>query len=190
MVAVYMFVAARRPALLRQAAALGRALRPRHLCRDEPDRRAAALRRAPFRRARAADRRPSSSATSSWSACRSPGSRRAISADRSAFATRSLLFSVTRNNAKTDGRNMTAGYSGTPLAQKLSLKDGMRTWWEDMPDGVRAEIEARRPRPQPALGAGRPDRRRPYLRHRRAPTWRRGSCAPAPIARARPASSG
>jgi hypothetical protein len=37
---------------------------------------------------------------------------------------------------------MTAGYSGTPLAQKLSLKDGMRTWWEDMPEGVRAEIEA------------------------------------------------
>ena len=36
---------------------------------------------------------------------------------------------------------MTAGYSGAPLAQKLSLKDGMRTWWEDMPDGVRAEIE-------------------------------------------------
>jgi hypothetical protein len=39
------------------------------------------------------------------------------------------------------GRIVTAGYSGTPLAQKLSLKDGMRTWWEDMPDGVRAEIE-------------------------------------------------
>jgi len=37
---------------------------------------------------------------------------------------------------------MTAGYSGTPLAQKLSLKDGMRVWWEDMPDSVRAEIEA------------------------------------------------
>jgi hypothetical protein len=37
---------------------------------------------------------------------------------------------------------MTAGYSGTPLAQKLSLKDGMRTWWEDMPDSVRAEIES------------------------------------------------
>jgi len=37
---------------------------------------------------------------------------------------------------------VTAGYSGTPLAQKLSLKDGMRTWWEDMPDGVRAEIAA------------------------------------------------
>jgi hypothetical protein len=37
---------------------------------------------------------------------------------------------------------MTAGYSGTPLAQKLSLKDGMRTWWEDVPDSVRAEIEA------------------------------------------------
>jgi hypothetical protein len=36
---------------------------------------------------------------------------------------------------------MTAGYSGTPLARKLSLKDGMRTWWEDMPASVRAEIE-------------------------------------------------
>ena len=36
---------------------------------------------------------------------------------------------------------MTAGYSGTPLARKLSLKDGLRTWWEDMPDAVRDEIE-------------------------------------------------
>ena len=36
---------------------------------------------------------------------------------------------------------MTAGYSGTPLAQKLSLKDGLRTWWCGMPDSVRAEIE-------------------------------------------------
>jgi hypothetical protein len=37
---------------------------------------------------------------------------------------------------------VTAGYSGTPLAKKLSLKDGMRVWWDRMPDGVRAEIEA------------------------------------------------
>ena len=37
---------------------------------------------------------------------------------------------------------MTAGYAGTPLARKLSLKDGLRTWWEDMPDSVRAEIES------------------------------------------------
>jgi hypothetical protein len=37
---------------------------------------------------------------------------------------------------------MTAGYSGTPLARKLSLKDGLRTWWENMPGSVRAEIEA------------------------------------------------
>ena len=37
---------------------------------------------------------------------------------------------------------MTAGYSGTPLAKKLSLKSGLRTWWEDMPDIVRGEIEA------------------------------------------------
>lgn len=37
---------------------------------------------------------------------------------------------------------MTAGYSGTPLARKLSLRDGLRTWWEDMPASVRAEIES------------------------------------------------
>ena len=36
---------------------------------------------------------------------------------------------------------MTSGYSGTPLARKLSLKDGQRVWWDGMPDGVRAEIE-------------------------------------------------
>ena len=35
---------------------------------------------------------------------------------------------------------MTAGYSGTPLARKLSLKDGMRVWWDGMPDSVAAEI--------------------------------------------------
>ena len=37
---------------------------------------------------------------------------------------------------------MTAGYSGTPLAKKLSLKSGLRTWWEGMPDTVRRAIEA------------------------------------------------
>ena len=37
---------------------------------------------------------------------------------------------------------MTAGYSGTPLAKKLSLKDGIRTWWDRMPDSVRGEIAA------------------------------------------------
>jgi hypothetical protein len=36
---------------------------------------------------------------------------------------------------------MTSGYSGTPLARKLSLKHGMQVWWDDMPDSVRAEIE-------------------------------------------------
>jgi hypothetical protein len=35
---------------------------------------------------------------------------------------------------------VTAGYSGTPLAQKLSLKDGMRVWWDGVPESVRAEI--------------------------------------------------
>ncbi len=37
---------------------------------------------------------------------------------------------------------MSAGYSGTPLAKKLSLKDGMRVWRDGMPDGVAEEIAA------------------------------------------------
>jgi hypothetical protein len=36
---------------------------------------------------------------------------------------------------------MPAGYSGTPLARKLSLKDGQRVWWDGVPEAVRAEIE-------------------------------------------------
>ena len=35
-----------------------------------------------------------------------------------------------------------SGYSTTPLAQKLSLKDGMRVWWDGVPDSVRAEIRS------------------------------------------------
>src|SRR5689334_12680616 len=35
---------------------------------------------------------------------------------------------------------MTSGYSGTPLARKLSLKDGMRVWWDGMPDSGGDEI--------------------------------------------------
>lgn len=37
---------------------------------------------------------------------------------------------------------MTTGYSGTPLVQKLGYKDGMRVWFDGMPDSVRAEIYA------------------------------------------------
>src|SRR5947209_12019795 len=37
---------------------------------------------------------------------------------------------------------MTAGYSGAPLAKKLSLKDGIRVWWDGMPESVREEIAA------------------------------------------------
>jgi hypothetical protein len=37
---------------------------------------------------------------------------------------------------------MAAGYSGTPLAKKLSLKDAMCVWWDGIPDSVRAEIGA------------------------------------------------
>ena len=39
---------------------------------------------------------------------------------------------------------MTSGYSGTPLAKKLSLKDGMRLWCDGMPDSVHKEIAAER----------------------------------------------
>ncbi len=35
---------------------------------------------------------------------------------------------------------MSAGYSGTPLAGKLGLKDGQRVAFCDMPESVRAEI--------------------------------------------------
>jgi len=35
---------------------------------------------------------------------------------------------------------VTSGYSGTPLAKKLSLKDGMRVWQEGMPESVISEI--------------------------------------------------
>ena len=37
---------------------------------------------------------------------------------------------------------MTSGYSGTPLAKKLSLKNGIRVWWDGMPDNIREEIAA------------------------------------------------
>ncbi len=33
-----------------------------------------------------------------------------------------------------------AGYSGTPLAKKLSLKSGMCVWFDAMPETVRTEI--------------------------------------------------
>ena len=36
---------------------------------------------------------------------------------------------------------MTSGYSGTSLARKLSLKDGMRVWREGMPESVAREID-------------------------------------------------
>ena len=37
---------------------------------------------------------------------------------------------------------MASGYSGTPLAKKLSLRDGMRIWSDGMPKSVRDEIFA------------------------------------------------
>lgn len=36
---------------------------------------------------------------------------------------------------------MTTGYAVTPLAEKLGLKPGMRAWFPNMPDSVRAEID-------------------------------------------------
>ena len=44
------------------------------------------------------------------------------------------------------GVTMSTGYSGTPLAKKLSLAPGMRAWFPNMPDSVRAEIDP------PAIG--------------------------------------
>lgn len=35
-----------------------------------------------------------------------------------------------------------AGYSGTALAKKLSLKEGMTVWFDGMPESVRHEIES------------------------------------------------
>jgi hypothetical protein len=37
---------------------------------------------------------------------------------------------------------MTTGYSGTPLVKKLGYKNGMRVWFDAMPDHVRVEIYA------------------------------------------------
>ena len=49
---------------------------------------------------------------------------------------------------------MSSGYSGTPLAKKLSLKPGMTIWLMDMPDTVRAEIGDAGLREQLAGGGG------------------------------------
>lgn len=36
---------------------------------------------------------------------------------------------------------MSSGYSGTPLAKKLSLRDGQRVWFSGMPESVADEID-------------------------------------------------
>ena len=36
---------------------------------------------------------------------------------------------------------MASGYSGTPLAKKLSLRDGQRVWFDNMPEDVADEID-------------------------------------------------
>lgn len=36
---------------------------------------------------------------------------------------------------------MSSGYSGTPLARKLSLRDGQRAWFSGMPESVADEID-------------------------------------------------
>ncbi|RYD87144.1 MAG: hypothetical protein EOP61_36145, partial [Sphingomonadales bacterium] len=35
---------------------------------------------------------------------------------------------------------MASGYSETPLAKKLSLRDGQRVWFDNMPESVADEI--------------------------------------------------
>jgi hypothetical protein len=49
---------------------------------------------------------------------------------------------------------MATGYSGTPLADKLGLKRGMRVWFHNMPDSVRDEIAHADFDEQPAASAG------------------------------------
>jgi hypothetical protein len=36
---------------------------------------------------------------------------------------------------------VTSGYSGTPLVKKLTLRDGMRVWFDAMPESVADEID-------------------------------------------------
>ena len=36
---------------------------------------------------------------------------------------------------------MPTGYSGTPLAKKLNLRDGQRVWFDGMPESVADEID-------------------------------------------------
>jgi hypothetical protein len=52
---------------------------------------------------------------------------------------------------------MTSGYSGTPLGKKLSLKPGLRVWFDAMPGSVLAEIDmpdlAHLAAPEPGLDA-------------------------------------
>ena len=45
-------------------------------------------------------------------------------------------------HAKAVGAGQSAGYSGTPLAKKLGVKDGQTTWRAKMPASVAAEIAA------------------------------------------------
>jgi hypothetical protein len=52
-----------------------------------------------------------------------------------------------------------AGYSATPLAKKLSLKDGLRVFWPGMPESVQGEIASsglsfvRLDKPEPPIDA-------------------------------------
>jgi hypothetical protein len=50
-----------------------------------------------------------------------------------------------RLHREADIEEMSPGYSGTPLAQKLGIKPGMRCWFLGMPDHVHAEIEGEAP---------------------------------------------
>lgn len=49
---------------------------------------------------------------------------------------------------------MTAGYSGTPLAKKLSLKPGLAAWFHAMPESVCDEIGDVGLNERPELAAG------------------------------------
>jgi hypothetical protein len=62
--------------------------------------------------------------------------------DRSVAKWRDLLLPTTPNIKATtlEESNMVPGYSGTPLAKKLGVKDAQRTWRSGMPTSVAEEI--------------------------------------------------
>jgi hypothetical protein len=59
-----------------------------------------------------------------------------------------------------------AGYSGTPLAKKLGLRDGQRVWFSAMPESVCDEIDEYALELVPVEDPAEGHRRGTRIRHR------------------------